>query len=710
MENTNKQDTGLTCFVILAKLKGEPVDIEQIKLSNLYDGRKMDAVHIIQLAKAYKLKGRIHKYNINKEMEIIAPIIAQKRDGEFFIIAKNQDTDYMVLFPENNRPQVVNFEELKEIWDGTSILISKRGIIDKEAVFGFKWFIPTVLKFKSELVQVLIAVFVIQLLGILTPVMMQVVIDKVLAQRVISTLYSISIGILLVYIFEYIISLGKNYVFTHTTNRIDVILSYRLFKHLFDLPLKYFEARRVGETVARVRELDSIRSFLTGTPLSSMIDLLFIVVYIVILFCYNTKLTLIVLASIPVFAILSAVVTPIFKKRLDEKFATGAEAQSFLVESITGIQTVKSFSVEPKFVDKWGDLQAEYVKASYKTSMISATASTTGQFIQKIFDLLILFFAAKAVMDGDFTVGQLVAFRMLSSRVSTPVLRLVQLWQEYQQASLSVKRIADIFNSPTENVSSASQISVPRLKGHIRFDKVRFRYNPEGAEVIKNVSFGIRPGDVVGVVGRSGSGKSTVSKLIQRLYIPEAGKISIDGLDISLMDSSALRKQIGVVLQENFMFNGTVRENISIHLPGTPLEEVIKSAQIAGAHEFIMQLPNGYDTIIGEKGVGLSGGQKQRVAIARAILGNPGILIFDEATSALDYESESIIQKNLKHICKDRTVIIIAHRLSTIKDANKIMVIDDGSVVEYGTHENLINKKGFYYNLYTKQQRNEVDG
>lgn len=706
----NMQDSGLSCFVIVAKLKGVPIDIEQVKRSNFVDGRAVDAVKIMELAKAFKLKGKLFQYNLRKKIDIISPIIAQKLDGTFFIIAKNQDEKYMVLFPEQNQPKVLNFEQLKELWDGTSILISKRGIVDKEAVFSFKWFIPTVLKFKKELIQVLVAVFVIQLLGILTPVMMQVVIDKVLAQHVIGTLYALSIGIFLVYIFEYIIGLGKNYVFTHTTNRIDVILSYRLFKHLFDLPLKYFEARRVGETVARVRELDSIRSFLTGTPLSSIIDLLFIVVYIAILFCYSTKLTFIVLASIPVFAILSAIVTPLFKKRLDEKFATGAEAQSFLVESITGIQTVKSFSVEPKFVDKWGDLQAEYVKASYKTAMVSATAGTTGQFIQKIFDLLILFFAAKAVMDGDFSVGQLVAFRMLASRVSTPVLRLVQLWQEYQQASLSVKRIADIFNSPTENVANSSQVSIPKLKGHIKFDKVRFRYNPEGSEVIKNVSFDIKAGDIVGIVGRSGSGKSTISKLIQRLYIPEAGKLSIDGLDISITDPSALRKQIGVVLQENFMFNGSVRENIAIHLPGASLEDIIRSAQIAGAHEFIMQLPNGYDTIIGEKGIGLSGGQKQRVAIARAILGNPSILIFDEATSALDYESESIIQKNLKQICKGRTVIIIAHRLSTLKDANKIMVIEEGSLVEYDTHENLIRNRGPYFNLYEKQQRNEIDG
>ena len=355
-------------------------------------------------------------------------------------------------------------------------------------------------------------------------------------------------------------------------------------------------------------------------------------------------------------------------------------------------------------------MQSEYVKASYRTSMVSATAGTTGQFIQKVFDLLILFFGAKAVMDGNFTVGQLVAFRMLSGRVSGPVLRLVQLWQEYQQASLSVKRIGDIFNTAPEPILNTNQTAIPKINGKIEFDKVRFRYNPQGSEVIKGMSFEIEPDTIVGVVGRSGSGKSTISKLIQRLYIPEGGKISVDGMDISLVNPVMLRKQIGVVLQENFMFNGSVAENISIHYSTASIEQIINSAKIAGAHDFILELPNGYETIIGEKGIGLSGGQKQRVAIARAILANPRILIFDEATSALDYESESIIQNNLKDICKGRTVLIIAHRLSTLKEAQKIMVIDKGSLVEYDTHKSLIAQKGLYYHLYNQQQRGDIDG
>ena len=705
-----KQDSGLTCFLIVMKFLGVPITKEQAKnLSVLEEEKQTGELELIQSAKALKMRAKLCKLNLKKLKDVKSPIIAKDKKEDFFIIAKSKEDKFMVLFADKTQPEIKSKEELAEIWDGTAILITKKGILDREAAFSFKWFIPTILKFKKEFIQVLIAVFTIQILGILTPVMTQVVVDKVLVHHSISTLNVLTIGIGIVYLYELILGLAKNYVFTHTTNRIDVMLNYKLLKHLFALPLKYFEARRVGETVARVRELDSIRNFLTGTPLSSMIDLIFIIVYIVVLFCYSKMLTVIVLCSIPVYAVLSAVVTPLFKKRLDEKFETGANTQSFLVESITGVQTVKSYALEPKFEKKWSDLQSDYVKASYKTSMVSATAGTTGQFIQKVFDLLILFFGAKAVMDGNFTVGQLVAFRMLSGRVSGPVLRLVQLWQEYQQASLSVKRIGDIFNTTPEPILNANQTSMPRIQGKIVFDQVHFRYNPKGGEVIKGMSFTVEPGTIVGVVGRSGSGKSTISKLIQRLYLPEGGKISVDGMDLSLVNPAMLRRQIGVVLQENFMFNGTVAENISIHMPTASMEQIIHCAKIAGAHNFILELPNGYDTIIGEKGMGLSGGQKQRVAIARAILANPRILIFDEATSALDYESESIIQNNLKEICKGRTVLIIAHRLSTLKDAQKIMVIEKGTLAEYDTHENLMQQKGLYYYLYNQQQKGDID-
>lgn len=706
--NDRKTDTGLACFMMLAHIMNVRISEEQLSSMMRFNTHKMTETDMLLVARELHLKGKIRKLTLEQLKSLNTTAIAKDNNGKFFILGRIDDKKALVFFPGEQKPRYIDESELFNIWNGTVVLISEKGIIDKEVKFGFKWFIPSILKFRRELAEVLAAALIIQLIGIFTPLMTQVVVDKVLVHKSLSTLHVLTTGLFLSYVFEMILSLAKNYVFTHTTNRIDVIISYRLFKHLFSLPLRYFESRKVGETVARVRESDNIRSFLTGTPLSSMLDLLFIIVYIAVLFFYSVPLTFVVLASVPIFALLSLTVTPMFRQRLDEKFMAGAQAQSYLVESITGVQTVKSFALEPRLEKKWGDLQSDYVKAGYRTSMVAATSNTIGQFIQKSFDLLILFLGAKMVMQGSFTVGQLVAFRMLSGRVSGPVLRFVQLYQDYQQASMSVKRIGDIFNTMPEQNSGQNKLSMPQIMGNITFEGVSFRYRADAPEVIKNMSFTVEAGKMIGVVGRSGSGKSTISKLIQRLYIPESGKILIDGMDISLADPAWLRRQIGIVLQENFMFNGTVAENISIHCPNAAMEQIISAAKTAGAHDFITGMQDGYDTVIGEKGVGLSGGQKQRIAIARAIINNPRILIFDEATSALDYESESIIQNNLKDICRGRTVLIIAHRLSTLKDADKIMVVDKGKIAEYDSKRNLIAEKGLYYYLHSRQEGGEA--
>lgn len=702
----SKEYTGIRCFQIVAKYLG--IHISGIKEIEYPDGEDIES-KLLLCAKENNLKARYNKISEKTLFSIKHPIILKNRQNKFFIYIKSSDEKCVVLYSEKQAPEIITKQELLENWDGTAfILVNKKAKNDIYGVkFGFKWFFMTIGKFKKQFIIILLAAFLIQILGILAPLMTQVVVDKVLSHHSLSTLYTITIGMVIVYIYELILNLAKNYVFIHTTNKVDVILNYRLFKHLFALPLRYYESRRAGETIARVRELDSIRAFLTGTPLSAVIDFFFIVVYVIILFIYDVPLTFVVLGMIPIFVIISAISTPMLRKRLDEKFATGAATQSFLVEAINGIQTIKSFALENRFQDKWGDLQSDYVKASYKTSVVASTTNSVATWVQRIFDLLVLFFGAKAVIEGAMSVGQLIAFRMLAGRISSPVLRIVQLWQEYQQAALAVNRIGDIFNSPVEPKPMTQHATMPPLQGNIVFDKVRFRYQVDASEVIKDISFRIDAGTTVGIVGRSGSGKSTIAKLIQRLYIAESGKISIDGMDIALMNPTELRRQIGVVLQENFMFNGTVRENIAIHYPTASNEEIFRVAKVAGAHDFIMELQNGYDTVIGEKGVALSGGQKQRIAIARALICNPKILIFDEATSALDYESESIIKRNLKAICKDRTVIMIAHRLSTLSDADKILTIDKGQLVEYDTQENLLKSCGLYASLYNQQIQGE---
>jgi ATP-binding cassette, subfamily B, bacterial HlyB/CyaB len=467
------------------------------------------------------------------------------------------------------------------------------------------------------------------------------------------------------------------------------------------LPLGYFGARRVGDTVARVRELENIRNFLTGQALTAIIDLAFSFVFIGVMCLYSVWLTLLVVASLPVYGAVSALLVPAFRARLNEKFARGADNQSFLVESMSGIETVKAMAVEPQFIRRWESQLAAYVSAGFRVNQLGNVGQQLIQLVGKLVTLGTLFIGARLVIDGRLSVGELVAFNMMSQRVSAPVLRLAQLWQDFQQIGISMLRLGDILNTRTE-IPQARQ-ALPPIRGDVQFDNIRFRYRPDARPVIDGVSFDIRAGQVIGIVGRSGSGKSTLTKLLQRLYIPEQGVVRIDGQDLALADPAWLRRQVGVVLQENLLFNRSVRENIALSDPGVPLEAVIHAAKMAGAHEFICALPEGYDTVVGEHGSNLSGGQRQRIAIARALLTNPRILIFDEATSALDFETERVIRENMKTICAGRTVIIIAHRLSAVRHANRIIAMDHGRIVEQGDHEGLVRHGGYYAHLVSLQ-------
>ena len=705
-EGTDKKDTGLNCLLTIAAYYGIPADMENIRHNYNLQGHSAGKTDLLRIAKGLKLKAKCVNLNCEQIGKVTLPAIIQLQDGTFSILLRVNEKKYLIALCDENSPRVLDEDAFEGVYSGECILCIPRKFQDRELEFGIKWFIPTILKYKTPLLEVLLAAFVTQILGIFSPMITQSVIDKVLTHNSLTTLDVLAVGLILITVFETALSIARNYVFAHTTSKIDVILSCRLFKHLFSLPLRYFETRRVGDTIARVRELENIRRFLTGVPLNTLLDALFIIVYIIIMYFYSVRLTNITLLSLPILAAITAIITPILKARLDDKFKAGADQQSYLVETVNGVQTIKSFAVEPSIEQKWEGLLADYTTANFRTTMLGNTAGALAQFVQKCFDIAILYFGAKLVIAGEMTVGQMVAFRMLSGRVSQPVMRLVQMWQDFQQTSLSIKRLGDIFHAKPEPALQKSQTRLPDIIGNIIFDKVSFRYRPDGSQVIKNMSLRIPANRVIGVVGRSGSGKSTISKLIQRLYVPETGKIIIDGIDLAMADPVWLRRQIGVVLQESFLFNASIRDNIALQNPAASMEEIVYAARIAGAHDFIVELSEGYDTMVGEHGTGLSGGQKQRIAIARALLTNPRILIFDEATSALDYESESIIQNNLKQICKNRTVIIIAHRLSTLKDADAIMVVEKGSIAEYGTIQNLIDKKGIYYHLLLQQQMN----
>ncbi len=529
------------------------------------------------------------------------------------------------------------------------------------------------------------------------------VIDKVLVHKGITTLEVLALGLLVVSVFEVLMGGLRTYLFSHTTSRVDAELGSKLFSHLTHLPLAYFQARRVGDSVARVRELETIREFLTSSAQTVVLDLFFAIVFLAVMWLYSPALLLIVLITLPLYAVVVMVVGPMLRRRLDEKFVRGAENQSFLVEAVTGVETIKALAVEPQAQNRWDKQLAGYIQASFRASMLANWGSQAVQLIHKLATVALLFFGARLVIDGKLTVGELVAFNMLAGQVAGPVLRLAQLAQDFQQARIAVERLGDILNSPTEPASSPSRASLPAVDGRIALEHVSFRYRPEGQEVLSSVSLEIAPGEILGVVGPSGSGKSTLTKLIQRLHTPERGRVLVDGVDLSMVDPAWLRRQVGVVLQENLLFNRSVRENIAMADPAMPMSRVVEVAKLAGAHDFILELPEAYDTRIDERGGNLSGGQRQRLAIARALAIDPKILIFDEATSALDAESEEVIQDNLKRMSAGRTVIIIAHRLSAVRQANRIVTLERGRITETGTHEDLLRAGGRYSLLYTKQ-------
>src|SRR5262245_27912175 len=696
-------DPGLAALVMMLRFQGVAADAVQIR--HRLSTPAIGVPDMLRCAKDYGLKASTFAAKWNPLVRTPMPALAVLKDGSYLVLAKFGEDKVLVQSPMEPRPRVLKREELEAVWGGQLVLMSKRhSLIDLARRFDITWFLGAIHKYRHRLAEVLLATFFLQLFGLVSPLFFQVVIDKVLVHRALTTLYVLLIGLLAISIFETIMGILRTYLFAHTTNRIDVELGARLFHHLLALPMAYFQARRVGDSVARVRELENIRNFLTSSALTLVIDLFFTFVFLAVMFFYSPPLTAIVFGSFPLYIAISAGATPLFRHRLNEKFQRGAENQAFLVESVTGIETLKAMAVEPQMQRRWEEQLAGYVAASFRVLSLGNTASQVVQLVSKVVTACLLYFGAKLVIDGSLSVGELVAFNILAGRVSAPVLRLAQIWQDFHQARLSIARLGDILNTTAEpTYAAASRARLPAIRGDISLEHVTFRYRLDGPEVLHDVSFAIPAGQTVGIVGPSGSGKSTFAKLIQRLYVPESGRVLVDGMDLAMADPAWLRRQIGVVLQENVLFNRSVRDNIALTDPAMPMERIVAAATLAGAHDFILELPEGYDTVVGERGSTLSGGQRQRIAIARALVGDPRILIFDEATSALDYESERIIQQNMKEIAKGRTVLIIAHRLSTVRSMDRIVTLEDGRMVEDGTHEALITTGGRYASLHRLQ-------
>jgi ATP-binding cassette, subfamily B, bacterial HlyB/CyaB len=698
----DSHDPGLYVLVALLGLSEVAADPEQIR--HRFGGAPIGIAEMLRCARDFGLKARERVIDWDRLATTPLPAIAALRDGGFLLLGKATDDKILVHAPYTPRPVLMTKAELEAVWDGRVVLMTRRaGLTDLSRRFDVTWFLGAIHKYRHQLRDVVIASFFLQLFALVSPLFFQVVIDKVLVHRSLSTLDVLVIGLVTISIFETILGILRTYLFAHTTNRIDVELGARLFQHLMALPIAYFQARRVGDSVARVRELENIRTFLTSSALTLVIDLFFTLVFLAVMLLYSPLLTCIVLASFPFYIGISAGATPLFRRRLDEKFRRGAENQAFLVESVTGVETLKAMAVEPQMQRRWEEQLAGYVAASFRVLRLGNTASQTVQLVSKLVTAAVLFFGAKLVIKGDLTVGELVAFNILSGRVSAPVLRLAQIWQDFHQARLSVQRLGDILNTTPEPAFNPARATPPDIRGDVTFEHATFRYRADGPEILHDIHLRIAPGQVVGVVGPSGSGKSTLGKLIQRLYVPESGRVLVDGVDLAMVDTAWLRRQVGVVLQENMLFNRSIRDNIALTDPALPMEKVIAAATLGGAHEFILELPEGYNTSVGERGTSLSGGQRQRIAIARALITDPRILIFDEATSALDYESESIIQDNMKEIAKGRTVFIIAHRLSTLRKANRIITIVRGRLEEDGSHDELIRKGGWYAKLHRMQ-------
>lgn len=570
---------------------------------------------------------------------------------------------------------------------------------------GFSWFFPQLRKYRRSLIEVLAASLVLQLLNLAQPLVMQQIFDKVIVQQNLDTLYTLGIVLLGVSLFQGLLSAVRTYLFADTTNRIDIALGAEVIQHLLRLPLRYFDKRPVGELQTRIAELGNIRGFLTGSLLTLALDAVFSVIYIAVMVVYSGVLTVVTLGVVPLFLGLTYVASPVIRGQLRKAAEKNAATQSLLVEALNGVQTIKAQNAENNVRWQWQRRYSSFMSENFRTLLIGVSSGTVGGFLSQLTGLLTLWVGAFLVIQGDLTIGQLIAFRIISGYVVGPLLNLATSWQTFQGVALSMERLSDVVDAPIEGGDQDhDQLPLPPVAGEVTFQDVDFRFAEGSPQVVKRVNFQVPAGSFVGIVGRSGSGKSTIMKLLPRLYQPESGRILIDGYDINKLQLGSVRRQIGIVPQDSLLFDGTVKDNISLTSPDATSEQIIEAAKVACAHDFIMELPDGYASRVGERGSSLSGGQRQRIAIARAVLQRPSLLILDEATSALDYLTERQVCLNLKSYFEGSTVFFITHRLSTIRSSDVILMMEQGSLVEIGTHQQLLDKQGRYYTLYSQQE------
>ncbi|WP_308686583.1 peptidase domain-containing ABC transporter [Xenorhabdus bovienii] len=691
MNEIEKTTISLIKLIIMIS-NGKPIVIPDKNINNnddyLFTLNKLKKEHHISIK---------NKRSINKKLNTLSlPAILFDGNGHPFILAKHDEQRVLIQKPNQEAPEILDKENFIRLWSGRWIKIKQ-----KSNQFNIRWFIPEFIRQRKNLTEILLFSFILQILALISPLVVQVVMDKVLVHQALSTLDVLIFGLVVASLIEVVLRGLREYQYAHTANRIDIKLGLKLVRHLLGLPLLFFKSRQVGAIVTRVRELETVREFLTGSMFTLCIDVLFMFVFIYVMSLLSGTLTLLFLATIPFYGLLAWWVTPKIEKAVEKQFTHAAINTSFLTETVAGAETLKSLAAEPRFIRRWDSQTENMVSTSYDVQQWDNRSSHLVMLLQKVTSAVIIWLGASEVLSLHMTIGQLIAFNMMVSHTQQPLAKLVQLWGQFIRSRIAIDKLGDMLNLPTEQQSGKERVS---LQGAISFSDIVFRYQPDLSPTINRFTLDIRAGETLGVVGTSGSGKSTLARLLLRLYTPEHGTITLDGIPLQEFNIESLRQQIGIVLQENFLFNKTVHENIAQSRPDAPLSDIIEAARLAGAHDFILKLPMGYDTIIAEGGQSLSGGQRQRLAIARTLLSDPTILILDEATSALDDESQSIIQSNMADIAQGRTVITIAHRLSTVRQCDRIIVLHQGQIIEQGSHEQLLQQGKQYRKLWQLQQ------
>jgi HlyB family type I secretion system ABC transporter len=701
-------DCGAACLVMVGRYWGKAFKINRIREMAVITRGGSSLKTLAAAAESLGFNSRPIKASLDQLAKQKLPLIAHWRGNHYVVVYEINNKQVIIGDPAIGQRQVSR-EEFAKSWTGFSMLLEPTVSLstnDTDKDNGNFWQLLELVKpHRVVIAEVFVASIVLQLFGLISPIFTQLILDRAVIHKSGDSLNTFAIGLLLMAAFQISMSTLRQYLIFITAIRIDTAMIVGFIRHTFSLPLSYFDTRKVGDITSRIEENHKIRSFITGETIGLILDILSVFVYVTLMYIYSWKLATLVMVSIPPFLILNLLSTPFLKKLSRESFNAYAEENSYLIEALNGVRTVKSMAVERGVRWRWEELLNHEIKQQYRKKMFGIKLQTVSSVFDSVSGVALLWLGASLVISGEFSIGQLFAFNMLSANVIGPFKRLAGIWNQFQEVTIAIERICDVIESPPEeDLQQNSKQQLGKLHGHIVFDRVTFRYNPHTeTNTLENLSFEIKPGQTVALVGRSGSGKTTLAKLLLGLYTPTSGKILVDNKDITQIALHSLRAQIGVVDQATFLFSGSIAENIGLGQQNANLKAVKQAAIAAGADEFISAMPMAYETQIGEGGGMLSGGQRQRIAIARALMGNPSLLVFDEATSSLDTESERIIQKNLESICRNRSTIIIAHRLSTVRNADLILVLDKGVLIERGTHQELMTEQGQYYYLNQQQ-------